>query len=79
MARSQSRSNRSAYDAGGGSAYSPRRNNLPSLAGLAGPLLTGMTTGPKSQSLISPRLDKWSGKYPHLTGWVEENIAEMLT
>ena len=24
-------------------------------------------------------LAKWSGKYPKLTGWVEENIDEMLT
>jgi putative transposase len=24
-------------------------------------------------------LGKWSGKYPKLTGWVEENIEETLT
>jgi putative transposase len=24
-------------------------------------------------------LCKWSGKYPKLTGWVEENIGETLT
>jgi transposase-like protein len=32
-----------------------------------------------ARSDLAAWLAKWSGKYPKLTGWVEENIDETLT
>jgi len=34
---------------------------------------------PEARRDLAAWLAKWSGKYPKLTGWVEENIGETLT
>src|SRR5262252_6218954 len=34
---------------------------------------------PEARRDLAAWLTKWSGKYPKLTGWVEENIDETLT
>ena len=34
---------------------------------------------PEARRDLAAWLAKWSGKYPKLTGWVEENIDETLT
>jgi putative transposase len=34
---------------------------------------------PEARGNLAAWLTKWSGKYPKLTGWVEENIDETLT
>jgi len=53
----------------------PGRRRLPARAALA----VRPARPPEARRDLAAWLAKWSGKYPKLTGWVEENIDETLT